>query len=115
MSNVRINTSAPMSIDPSQLEDPAAVSREDGGGASAASVSGARGTSGRGPDDDTQVSRDQDGGSCLDEGLRAAAACAAAALAGSAGGVGAIVAGVACVGSTLSWLECVQERPAAPR
>ena len=113
MSDLRIQSQAPMSIDPSMQGDPAdAVSRAD-----RPPATGARGTSGQsqatgsGGAAGAGTAPSVDGGTeCMDEILSAAGTCGAAVL--SAGAL-ALVAGVACAGNTMTAIECLQREAEA--
>lgn len=112
MSDLRIQSSALMSIDPSMVDDPAnAVSRDQRPGAT-----GARGTS-SGPEPTGSggaggVAPSEARSDCFDEILVAAGSCGVTVL---SAGAAALVAGVVCVGSTLGAIECLQREAQSPR
>ncbi len=110
MSDLRIQSTAPMSIDP-DMEDPAnAMSRAD-----QSAPTGARGRAGYSDGGASSVSTAPDGqesGECLDEALTAAGTCGAAVVvAGTTAGAGAVFTGMACVGSTLALIRCLEREP----
>ncbi len=110
MSDLRIQSTAPMSIDP-DLEDPAnAMSRAD-----ESAPTGARGRAGYSEGGASSVStapERQESQECLAPALSAAGGCGVAVVAaGTTAGVGAVFAGIACVGATLALLDCLEGKP----
>ncbi|MDQ2642892.1 MAG: hypothetical protein M3020_03695 [Myxococcota bacterium] len=115
MSDLRIQSTAPMSIDP-DLEDPAnAMSRADE--SAPAGARGRAGYSGYSDGGASSVSTAPDGresGECLPAALNAVGTCGVAvgAAAGTAG-AGAVFTGILCVAATMSLLDCLEGEPAS--
>lgn len=113
MSDLRIQSSALMCIDPS-VEDPDnAMSRAD------ESVStGARGRSGNSDGGTSSVSTapaDREGTGCLSATLNAVGTCGGAAIVvAGTGGAGAVFAGMVCAAATMALLDC-EARESASR
>ncbi len=112
MSDLRIQSTAPMSIDP-DMEDPEnAMSRAD-----QSAPTGARGRAGYSEGGASSVSTapdDRESGECLPVALSAVGTCGVAvvAAAGTAG-AGAVLTGIACVGTTMSFFNCLEGEPAS--
>ncbi len=112
MSDLRIQSTAPMSIDP-DLEDPAnAMSRAD-----ESAPTGARGRAGYSDGGAGSVSTAPDGresGECLPAALNAVGTCGTTVVvAGTTVGAGAVFTGILCVAATMSLLDCLEGEPAS--